>query len=277
MSHPPARSIVESWADALSRRDYDAAREMLAPACNVLLNGLSLDRDKYVNDLKVALSQSPVRVAVDLVIIDGNDPNRLAVRFIHRGEHQDGASQKQAEHAFVWVNQSGKITNIVAIVDDMTHEDSDRDVASSPTSPQRQAHHGGDLTQFYRDYIHTINSLTMKEGLEEFCQPVVTHNARRLSIDEYRLMIESSFDEIRGLHFSIEDIIVDDETQQIAARIGFTGVPGKAFRGIAPTGKEVRFSEHAYYRLEDGKIVRVRSVLDLSSYRRSILGGDGEA
>ncbi|KAL3959560.1 hypothetical protein ACCO45_004677 [Purpureocillium lilacinum] len=260
MSQPPARSIVESWADALSRRDYDAAREMLSPACNVLLNGLSLDRDGYMNDLKNALGQSPVRVAVDLVIIDENDPNRLA-----------------AEHAFVWVNQSGKITNIVATVEDMTHEDSDRDVASSPTSPQRQAHHGGDLTQFYRDYIHTINSLTMKERLHEFCQPVVTHNARRLSIDEYRLMIESSFDEIRGLHFSIEDIIVDDETQQIAARIGFTGVPGKAFRGIAPTGKEVRFGEHAYYRLEDGKIVRVRSVLDLSSYRRSILGGDGEA
>lgn len=80
-------------------------------------------------------------------------------------------------------------------------------------------------------------------------------------------MIESSFDDIRGLHFSVEELVVDDDSAQIAARLGFTGLPVRSFRGIEPTGKEVRFSEHAYYKLHQGRIFWVTSLLDLEAYR----------
>lgn len=127
-----------------------------------------------------------------------------------------------------------------------------------------------DLRKFYTAYIDSINTLTMREHFDEFCQDVVTHNYISYDRDEYRKMIESSFEEISGLRFTVERLIVNEEAQQVAARLGFTGVPTRTFRGIAPTGKSVKFSEHAFYQLEHGRIKQVWSLLDLASYRASI-------
>ncbi|KAJ6439362.1 SnoaL-like polyketide cyclase [Purpureocillium lavendulum] len=274
MGRPQARNIVESWAAALARRDYSASRDILSPGCSVLRNGVSHDRDSFIAGLQTAIGSSPGRVEIGLVIVDSRDSSNLAARLIHHDEDSTGASGRTLEHAFLWIDPSGKIVKMVTVTDDTAPKEVVEDKMSEPTVHREGRPDAGDLAGFYEEYIGTINSLTMKERLHEFCQPTVTHNARRFSLDEYRLMIESSFDEIRGLHFAIDDLFVDSETGQIAARLGFTGRPAKEFRGIAPTGKDVRFSEHAYYRLEDGKIARVQSLLDLASYKRSLVDGD---
>lgn len=72
------------------------------------------------------------------------------------------------------------------------------------------------------------------------------------------------------LGFTIERLVVNEEAQQVAARLGFTGVPIREFRGIAATGNAVRFREHAFYQLERGQIRQVWSLLDLAAYRASM-------
>jgi predicted ester cyclase len=82
--------------------------------------------------------------------------------------------------------------------------------------------------------------------------------------------MEDSFEVISGLVFSVRDLIVDDERQQIFSRIEFTGTPVRPYAGVEPNGRPVRFAEHAIYWLDRGKIARVVTVIDWKSYREQL-------
>ncbi len=60
-------------------------------------------------------------------------------------------------------------------------------------------------------------------------------------MDEYRGLMEDSFNAISGLVFNVTRLVVDKDTQQIAARIEFSGVPVRKYAGVEPNGNEVRF------------------------------------
>ncbi len=60
------------------------------------------------------------------------------------------------------------------------------------------------------------------------------------------------------------------ETQQIAARIEFSGTPVRTYAGVGPSGGQVHFAEHVFYWLEEGKIARVATVIDWETYRKQM-------
>ncbi|UQC86405.1 SnoaL-like polyketide cyclase [Colletotrichum lupini] len=126
----------------------------------------------------------------------------------------------------------------------------------------------GKLKDFYKRYIDCINEKTMERDFDQFCQPELLHNGRKLSISEYIPLISESQDAIEGLEFCAYPIIAVEETQQIAARIEFTGTPVKEWGGAKPNGEGVFFEEFVIYQLEDGKISSVWSVVDLEAYRK---------
>ena len=103
-----------------------------------------------------------------------------------------------------------------------------------------------DLKKFHTDCIHTITTLTMKEDLGNCCQPKVIHNQREYTLDEYREMIESSFDDIFSLQFSIVDLVTNTQTQQIVAQLEFRGRPVKSFRGMQPSSADVRSASMSF-------------------------------
>ncbi|KDN65322.1 putative SnoaL-like polyketide cyclase [Colletotrichum sublineola] len=96
------------------------------------------------------------------------------------------------------------------------------------------------------------------------------HNDRELTIAEYIPLISDSQDAIDGLHFDIQDLFADEETQRIAARLEFTGTPVKEWGGARPNGTAVRFHEHVIYQLEQGKTSRVWSTIELDLYRKQM-------
>jgi predicted ester cyclase len=48
----------------------------------------------------------------------------------------------------------------------------------------------------------------------------------------------------------------------VAARLRFDATPVAPFRGFAPTGATVRFTEHVFYRFTRGRISAVWSLID---------------
>lgn len=85
------------------------------------------------------------------------------------------------------------------------------------------------------------------------------------------MLMGNAFDAIPDLQFTARTVLVDEEKQQIAAQIDFTGTPVKPFGGGMPNGRPVAFTEHAFYWLEQGKISDVLTVVDLESYRVQLM------
>lgn len=67
-------------------------------------------------------------------------------------------------------------------------------------------------------------------------------------------------------------LVTDAATQQITAKIDFTGTPIKKFQDVDATGRIVRYSELEFYWLDEGKIARVESLVDWKTYRKQLVG-----
>ncbi|CCF47330.1 hypothetical protein CH063_04122 [Colletotrichum higginsianum] len=91
-----------------------------------------------------------------------------------------------------------------------------------------------------------------------------------MPLEEYRRGVEGSREAISGLRFEIQELLVDDETQQVAARLQITGTPVAEFAGARPNGKAVKFHEHCMYRFDKGKIALVWATMELDAYRRQL-------
>ncbi|OAA69803.1 Polyketide cyclase, SnoaL-like protein [Cordyceps fumosorosea ARSEF 2679] len=258
------RLVFLEWLAAIQRNDWQDAESFLAH--DVIVNGDSLTRGEYIQKLKDDGFSAAI---LDTCIVDDEKPE-IAARLLLPGPPPGTPLDADGEE---WAEQSlfTIFGNKIAAV--QTLSGANNSATSGP--PINEAREGAasraaktsDLRRFYTEYIDSINTLTMHAHFERFCQDFITHNYISYGRDEYRAMIESSFEEISGLHFTIKSLIVNEEAQQIAARLGFTGVPIKEFRGIAPTGNAVRFSEHAFYQLEEGRIKQVWSLLDLAAYQ----------
>ncbi|KAI9719423.1 MAG: hypothetical protein M1812_003494 [Candelaria pacifica] len=126
------------------------------------------------------------------------------------------------------------------------------------------------LESFYNKYIDAINS---HSSLSPFVHEHVTHNGRRMSTTEYEALIEASFASASDIHFKVDKLLTTEDS--IAARIWFDCTPQKEFLGFQPTGRMVHFAEHVFYRVRDGKIEEVWSVLDTQAVARQLGGSEG--
>lgn len=134
------------------------------------------------------------------------------------------------------------------------------------------------LAVTYRAYIAAINARAMSTSLPHFCHATVTHNAVPHTLPEYQALMEDAQAAIPDITFVISDLITNEQTQMVAARLEFTGTPEKEFAGVCiPSSekgrrREVRFSEVVFYWFQEGKIREVVSLVDLEAYRKQVKG-----
>ncbi|CAG9938567.1 unnamed protein product [Clonostachys rosea f. rosea IK726] len=263
---PELEQAFRSFVAGIKQHDEKAISALLTPDLNH--NGQQVGKQEYIGDLLKATADTQ-DIVVDMLIVSSQNP-AVAARLIH---HSGQGHQQHPEYVFVHFSQSNpspQITSIRSLAD----EASSSPIPLSPPAPTPEDTTTAvkDLPSFYTDYIASINTHTMEEHFPRFCQPNLTHNTRALDIPSYIHLIESSFEDIRGLHFNVVDLVADEAKQQVASRIEFTGRPVRPFRGVEPgeNGEEVKFHEHAFYFLEGGRIVRVWSVLDMDAYKRCL-------
>ncbi|KAI9705885.1 MAG: hypothetical protein M1836_005291 [Candelina mexicana] len=121
------------------------------------------------------------------------------------------------------------------------------------------------LEPFYNAYIEAINS---RSTLAPFVHDHVTHNGRRMTLAEYEALIEASFTSAPDIYFKVDKLLTANDS--IAARIWFSCTPEKDFLGFQPTGKMVHFAEHVFYRVRDGMIEEVWSLLDTQAVAQQL-------
>jgi len=118
------------------------------------------------------------------------------------------------------------------------------------------------LSDLYRGYIACLNGQDWAK-LADFVDVNVRRNGQEIGLAGYRKMLETNFEEIPDLHFSIHLLISDE--RYVASRLAFDCSPKGTFLGLAVRGKRISFAENVFYEFRGGKIVQVWSAIDMAA------------
>ncbi|CCF32378.1 SnoaL-like polyketide cyclase [Colletotrichum higginsianum] len=215
-------------------------------------------------------------VRIDAILVDANT-HSIAARLINRVTLGDSSEPFEYQEVVFAKFTDNLLSSWQTLRDEDGFRNREPSVASTPSSPPSPSSSDAnqlplsktlaELDIFYRGYIKTINEKTMAQEFDRFCRQKLQHNGRELTIAEYIPLISDSQDAIEGLHFRIQEVFTDASTQQIGARLEFTGTPVNEWGGAKPNGESVVFHEHVMYQLEHGRISRVWSTIELDVYR----------
>ena len=119
----------------------------------------------------------------------------------------------------------------------------------------------------YLKYIDCLNSRKL-DDLAEFVNDKLTYNKKPITLKDYQDMLTDNISDIPDLYFDVNLLVADED--MIACRLNFNCTPVKEFMGIMVNGKKVSFSEHVFYKLKEGKIIEVWSLIDKDAIRDQI-------
>ena len=126
---------------------------------------------------------------------------------------------------------------------------------------------GSGLLAVYREYLACLNERRW-DDLGRFVADEVVHNGEHLGLKGYRAMLEADTHAIPDLEFVPEILLADDHV--VSCRLFFQCTPRHAFLGFEPTGSQVSFAEHVFYRFDNGQIVEVWSLIDKETIREQV-------
>ena len=124
----------------------------------------------------------------------------------------------------------------------------------------------------YRRYIGHLNDRRTSE-LAEFVHERLTYNGQPMSRVEYQDLIARDIAAAPDLYFAVDLLVVDAD--QVACRLNFRCAPRGEFLGLQADGRSISFSEHVFYRLRDGKIYDVSSLIDRPAIERQLAQRSG--
>ncbi|KAI1146494.1 SnoaL-domain-containing protein [Nemania diffusa] len=269
------QSILRSYVHCINEERWQDLNTIATFPLSV--NGRELsDPEDFADIIRAA---GRLRITIDAITV-GEATHLLAATVLAKLQPKDHIDRtiQFVEQWLLWV-ATGKISKLSTIPDhdEMERQFSDPSYVSSPDliSAFNPGHEDTklstrELEDTYRAYIGCINARTTAADLPKFCHSHVVHNANRLSLGEYRLLMEDAIAAIPDLLFGINTLVVDEKAQRLAVRIELTGTPTCKFAGAEPNGRSVRFYEHVTYHIRDGKIDRVWSIVDFKSYRRQL-------
>ena len=125
------------------------------------------------------------------------------------------------------------------------------------------------LEPIYRRYLDALDERRF-EDLGEFVHDELVHNGEPMTREQYAAMIAEDVQRIPDLRFDVDLLVVDEG--HVACRIRFDCHPRGELFGVAVDGRRVTFAEHVLYRLREGRIEQVWSLVDEAAVRDQIDG-----
>jgi predicted ester cyclase len=259
-----------SFIDRINRHQWGFLSEVVQG--RILYNNRALTLYEFTQLLKQEFARKSNVTMEVVTAVGGGDAlkgpvcARLCVKaLVAEGLYLPSAPRRLSEYArHMCVHFTGrKISQLYDISDDSKKHDWTEIILPPPSLRPPPALTSIDLRRFYAGYINCINSGRAAEELNQFCKTEgIVWNGTNMTVQQYGEMIRSSIHGTSRLFVDIHTLAVDENRQQLAARLVFTGAPVKPFARRVPNGQPVTFSEHVFYRLEQGKISHVLSIVD---------------
>ncbi|KAG5659178.1 hypothetical protein KAF25_000380 [Fusarium avenaceum] len=259
-------TVLEKIISTQNEGEWTILESLVQP--NILIDGDSQQRSEFIADLRSRV-QSGSTSKLDSYVVDTN-AQAIAARIIKTETASSTERFEYQEIILAWF-VDGRLSNLKTLRDNDARRAKQASETATSSLLQEAKPTSIDLDALYCAYIKSINDQTMEANFETFCKPVVSHNAVEKTIAQYIALIQESQSAIQGLHFEIQDLIVDNDLGRVAARLEFTGAPVKRWADADATGDSVRFHEHVMYWFDEGKMHWVWSIVDLDTYRKQLL------
>jgi predicted ester cyclase len=125
------------------------------------------------------------------------------------------------------------------------------------------------LATVYRRYLQCLNERRWND-LHEFVSENLTYNAQPMTLVDYCAARQAEAQAIPDLRFTADLVVTSADT--VAARLFFRCTPEQPILGFVPTGTQISFAEHVFYRFHDEKIEQVWSLIDTSAIAAQAAG-----
>ncbi|TCK27505.1 ester cyclase [Pseudonocardia endophytica] len=122
-----------------------------------------------------------------------------------------------------------------------------------------------DEERIYQRYLDTLNERRF-DDLGQFVHDRLVYNDEDWTLGRYVGRLVDDVAVIPDLRYDAELVVTGPD--RIAARLRFDCSPRGTFLGVETDGRRVAFAEHVFYRLHDGRIDRVWSLIDVEAVRR---------
>lgn len=145
-------------------------------------------------------------------------------------------------------------------------------VSDRPSSGSSPAASDGKFS--YKDYIDAVYNAHNPDAIDRFfSSTVVVHSvapdvADGNGIGYLKDLAKNLITAFPDIHMSVEDVV--QEGDRLSARVVLEGTHKGEFIGIAPTGRKIKVANFAMYRLQDGKIAEVWSLVDIAQLRMQL-------
>ncbi len=126
-----------------------------------------------------------------------------------------------------------------------------------------------DLRTIYVDYLQAANDREFHR-MAEFVHDTLVFNGDPVSRDDYVAAMRQAVDSVRDYTWRLDDLVIEGE--RAAARLTVTGTPVREWRGLQPTGRDVTFTECAFYHFRDGRFERMWYLLDTRAIEEQLAG-----
>lgn len=215
---------------------------------------------------------------VDALVVD-KPAKKITSRLVHFTEpRSDGSKGEWSKIVFVHFDDNGKVSRIHSLAENPILDQIREGVLTPPVGRSAKVATVAPLLSteeidtFYHGYIDILTNHTVAENFPKLVHEQFSHDVTPLSLQIFIDVVEEFSNEIQGLAFELKDLVRDEDTQQIGALVGLSGLPVKKFRGVDPTGKPADFDEYCIYTLKEGKIKSLWSVWDINTYKKCLSG-----
>ncbi|KAK7747721.1 hypothetical protein SLS62_008968 [Diatrype stigma] len=275
-------STHQAWLDCLNEKRWDDLQKYVNS--KYIHGRQELTPEGFVTHIQnVSAAIGVSTIHVDTMLID--EKNQCVADILYTkinptipflSPEPTGRELMLREFRFVWF-KNGKFSKATMLVnsDDLRKQMTDPDyhheldlVSEWPTPTGASRLSKEELEAVFRGYVDTAVARRTDSDLADYIHAELTFNKNVLALDDYRKGVVDLQTAIPDLQVQVEALVVQEETQRVAARLLISGTPVAEWGGLA-TGRAMVLPEHSLYQVVDGKIQQVFSIGDLDSAKQS--------
>lgn len=251
MSNQTATAVLEAFLTKANEGEWDLIHEHLQPV--VTCNGKPETRDEFTRRFSDKIIRGDLKLRVDGVTT-GEAAKSLAGRLITTSKDTDGTTIEVWD-MILFAVQHGKIARFHQIQSQFNRHPRGSTVPAFTTKTSKNPLSAAQLKEAYTRYIHDLNARCIHTTVADHFAEEVVAGGQILGHTEMRgFFVNLIQPATAGLKYSVEEIVVDAEKQQLAVKLSIQGDPENERVREHYGGGAVKLDEIAMYGFTDGKI-----------------------